>query len=64
MPVTDFGAMTVDGKPIPRAELREKLPISSELIDRINRNDDVSEILSALASAIMLLEARGVEFED
>lgn len=53
------------------AEFREKLPITSTLLeqlalteDRDNPGGDVWAALSALAEAVMDLEARGVEFDD
>jgi len=64
MPVTNFGALTTDGRRISNTALLEKLPITAELIATIQRDDDLQTVLSAITTAIMKLESKGVEFPD
>ena len=52
-------------------EFRERLPITAELLDRVllaessdNPGGAVWEAISALMTAVLTMEARGVEFDD
>lgn len=45
-------------------EVSAKLPITTALLERLTASDDLYEAVSALTTAVLLLEARGVEFDD
>lgn len=62
MPI-NFGFIP-DGRtePLSSDELKAKLPISWEMLDAMDRNDDLRGILSAISRAVVRLEARGVDF--
>lgn len=49
-------------------EFRSKLPVSADMLDRMALADDsiegAFELISAVANAVVLLEARGVQFDD
>ena len=59
-----------NGRPIrsDSLEFREHLPISAGMLDRIALADDsllgAFEVISAVANAVVLIEARGVQFDD
>lgn len=66
MAINGFGFTLTNGREIAYAdaEFKEKLPITSQMIDAIERDDDLATCISAMATAILRLEARGVEFDE
>lgn len=66
MDLATFDVTLEDGRKlsVDSPAFAERLPITKGVVDRLRSTDDLHEALGAVVTAILQLEARGVDFED